>query len=418
MTNYDAIIEHLPKEGLLAKVIQISDISEICPRFRLFSFLGALGAVINRKIFIQRGSAKTFPILYPNPWVFLIAPQGKGKKSSALRIGSQILKALPDDMKPRMLSAKLTPEVLLKTLSTEITPEKGIPEHILKMTRKKATGVIISSELGTLLGKEKYLQGMAMLLTELYDCHDEWQSETIMRGTEKLYEVCLSIIAATTPDWMQTLLPKDAFEIGFMSRLVLIPLPRSWRPRVVPPDDKTIIAGIDKTFTEIVEEVIEIAHIKGEMVLHPETWEAYKKWYLNLVELPPGPQSEYLERKQDHAIRIAALLQLAQTQSLILEPNYYKLALDIMSAIEPEVMELINYISMEPRMRVVKKILAIIEFEKEVLESELMKEVWTMLSYPKEFDTVMELLVKSDQVRFNFDDGIPKYFYVSKKERK
>ena len=135
---YDAVTNFLPKEGLIGKLIEMTRDSEICPRFRFFSFIGALGAVVNRKVFVQRGSKRTFPTLYPNPWIFLIAPQGKGKKGTSLGIGRGILKALPPGLSSPILSAKLTPEVLVKNLSTDISAEKGIPEHLLKMTRKKA----------------------------------------------------------------------------------------------------------------------------------------------------------------------------------------------------------------------------------------------------------------------------------------
>jgi hypothetical protein len=213
-----------------------------------------------------------------------------------------------------------------------------------------------------------------------------------MRGDERLYEVCLSIIAASTPDWMQSLMPKDAFEIGFMSRMVLVPMPFNWRPRIIP------IPSSKELFKEVISEISVIEEITGEMTLSEDAWVEYKSWYLNLPDLPPGPQAEYLERKQDHALRIAILLQLAETGELNLEGKYFKQALQILTSIEPEVMDLINYISMEPRMRIVKKILQKVEFEGTVYESALLESVWTLLNRPGEFNEVMELLIKTKKV--------------------
>lgn len=390
--EYDAIVEHLPREGIISKYMELTQGGEVCPRFRFFTIAAAIGALVNRKVWLQRGSKETFPTLYPNPWVILIAPQGKGHKSSSIRVVRRMLEVLPSEKKPRIMSAKVTPEAFVKALSTSIINEQKVPEHMVQLIRKKAIGCLISSELGVLLGREKYLTGMAVLLTDLYDCPDIWNSETIMRGDERLYDVCLSLLAACTPDWMQTLLPKDAFEIGFMSRLVLVPLPRGWQVRKIP------YAASKALYDEIINEFIVLANIKGEMLLEDETWRTYKEWYLNLPNPPPGPRSEYLERKQDHILRIAMILQIAQTRKLILEPRFYTQALNILGSIEPEVMELIDYISMEPKMRIVKRILEKIEFEGEILEGELLTECLNKLSYIREFSEVMQLLLQTKQV--------------------
>lgn len=391
--EYDAIVEHLPTTGLIGKYMYLTGQGEVCPRFRFFTLIGTVGAILSRKVYIQRGSKETFPTLFPNPWVVLIAPQGKGHKSSSLRVGRKLLEALPPEKRPRMFSAKITPERLVQTLASSTKAEEGIDkEELIKIMRRKAQGCLISSELGVLLGKEKYLAGTVILLTDLYDCPDEWQSETITRGDEKLYEVCLNIMAASTPDWMQTLLPRDAFEIGFMSRLFLVPMPFGWRVRKIP---KPAPAGL---FDEIVGDLLELTDIKGEMLLPEQTWKKYEYWYLNLPELPPGPKAEYLERKQDHVLRLAMILQVIETRKLALEPEYFDLAMKIFTSIEPEVQDLVNYIAMEPRMRIVKRVMQKIEFEGEIVESELLNEVWSLLSRPHEFEEVILLLLKTKKI--------------------
>lgn len=409
--DYDAIETNLPTSGLIGKYMELTSVGQICPRYRFFVLMAVLGAVVNRKIYIQRGSKETFPALFLNPWVLLIGPQGKGNKSSTVRIGKNIMNALPKELHPSILSAKITPEAFVKALSTSTTAEASVSKELLHVVRRKAIGTLISTEFGVLLGREKYLTGMAILLTDLYDCPSEWTSETIMRKDEKLYDVCISIIAASTPDWMQRLLPKDAFEIGFMSRLVLVPLPKNWRVRKIPVQSDKIL------FDEVVDEVAEVARLQGEMILSLEAWEAYKEWYLNLPELPPGPQAEYLERKQDHVLRLAGLLQLAQTKELVLKAEFYELAIKLFDAIEPEVMELISYISMEPRMRIVKKILDKIEFEGEVLEHNLVADVMSLLARPSEFDDAVQFLIKAKKIQWNMSEKGVTYSTVKKEER-
>ncbi|MBT9169142.1 MAG: hypothetical protein DDT19_02496 [Syntrophomonadaceae bacterium] len=394
MTVIDSIAFALPKDELIGKFMELTDIGQTCPRYRFFVFIGILGAVVNRKVFIQRGSKETFPTLYLNPWIVLVGPQGRGNKTTSVNMGRKLLEALRPENQPRIFSSKVTPEALVKSLCSSSIAEKSIPDDILKLTRRKAIGTFIIPELGVLFGKEKYMSGLPMLLTELYDCGDTWSSETIMRSNEKLYDICFSMIAASTPDWMQKLLPKDAFEIGFMSRLMIIPLPRGWNIRKIP------MQSDKRLYNTVVESIDTIAKISGELVLSIEAWDEYQRWYLNLPEIPPGPKAEHLERKQDHVLRLAGLLQLAQTQSLVLEGKYFHKALEILNSIELEVMELIDFISMEPKMKIVKKILDLVEYWGEITESELLSEVWAFLSRPAEFEEVIQLLIRARRIEW------------------
>ncbi len=406
---YDAVTSVLPTTGLIGKFMELTDVGQICPRYRFFVLMAVLGSIVNRKVFIQRGSRETFPPLYMNPWIVLLGPQGRGNKTSAVNLGRRLLEALPEEYKPRIFSSRITVEALIKSLSSLPTVE-NLPDSVMRLARKKAIGTFIITELGVLFGREKYLSGLPMVLTELYDCHDEWASETVMRGNEKLYEVCLTMLAASTPDWMQKLLPKDAFEIGFMSRLILVPLPKNWLLRRIP------LESNKQLYNEILDELVDLAKVEGEMVLTIDAWDAYRDWYFDLPVVPPGPMAEYMERKQDHVLKIAGLLQLAQTRSKTLTSEYFHLALSILDSIEPDVEDLISYISTEPKMKIVKKILELITFNKEMMESDLISEVWSFLSTPREFEEVIQLLIRMRKIEWAQKDGMIVYRWRDSKE--
>ena len=101
----DSITPFLPKKGFFRLYHEFTGYGEICPRYNFFVALSTLGAVMKRKIYLQRGSSTTFPTLFPNPWILLVGPQGRGKKSSALRIGRELLSKLPENIKPTILSS-------------------------------------------------------------------------------------------------------------------------------------------------------------------------------------------------------------------------------------------------------------------------------------------------------------------------
>ena len=392
----DKIEEVLPQEGTLAKFVKYTGGTEICPRFRFFAMAAAIGAILRRKVSFQRSTYNLFPTLYPNLWVILVAPQGRGHKSSALRMAKTFLDKLPLEHQPTTLASKLTPEALIKSLASQtITAEmaEGVDPNLIKILKKKAQGLIYSSELGVFLGKEKYNQGMIALLTDLYDCPDAWTSETIMRGDQMLYEVCISVMGASTPDWMQTMLPSDTFKGGFMSRLLLIAFPEGWNKRIAdpPPPDEQL-------GKEILNDLIGIAKMNGQMKWTKEGKEFFEDWYMNLPEEIPGPRAAYLERKQDHMLRLAMIIEASITQKLVLRKESIELSLSILNSIEPETLKMIDYIATEPRMRIIQRVSEIMESQKEMAESELLAHVWKDLGRAGEFAEVVQLMLKAKMI--------------------
>lgn len=408
----DSILPYIPDKGLFRLYHEYTQGNEICPRFRLFSFAAAMGALIRRKVWFQRSSYNMFPTLFPNLWIILVAPQGRGHKSASLSIARKMIQRLPENLQPRMLASKLTPEALVKSLAAQsLTAEiiKGLDSTSLMILKKPAQALLYSSELGVLLGKEKYNQGMIALLTDLYDTPNEWQSETVMRGDQRLYDVCLSIMGASTPDWMQTMLPTDAFKGGFMSRLLLVGYPETWYCRIADPKPPCEELG-----EEIVAKLNEIAHFESEIKWEPQARDFFNDWYISLEEPEPGPKAAYLERKQDQLLRLSILVQMSYGPSSVLTRNALEGAFNIMNSIEPDSLRMVEYIAVEPRMRVVQRVLELLEAREVISEGDLLSEIWRYLTRPQEFDEIIHMLLKTKRVELTLTGVETAYRFIKK----
>lgn len=394
MATFDAIEEFLPTSGMLELYLRFTQGNEICPRFRFFSIIAATGAILKRKVWHQRSSYDLLPTTYPNPWIILVAPQGVGHKSAALRQAKKLVEALETELQPKTMSNKLTPEVLVKNLATQILPDVKLTEEQTKFLKRPAQALLFSSELGTLLGKQKYNEGMIALLTDLYDCHNEWSSDTVMRGNQCMYDICLSIMAGSTPDWMQTMLPPDAFKGGFMSRLLLIGFPENWRKRIADP-----APGDQLLKEELLANLTRIAKLEGEIKWTPEAKSFFSYWYNNLEEPPFGPIAAYLERKQDHLLRLAIIMEVAKSDELVLHKETLEQALNILSVIEKDTFKMLEIVTLEPKMRPIQTILDYLQVEKEAPESEVIKQCWKQLNRPSEFSDMIQLLLKTKMVQ-------------------
>ncbi len=394
----DKIMRVYPQTGFLWNYYLLHSGGEICPRFHLFSSAAAMGAVINRRVWFQRGSESTFPPLYPNLWIVLVAPQGEGHKSTSLDKSRKHMVGLDPIFQPRILSSKLTPEVLIKTLASQVVSTGQIPRGVNpEFLRESAIAVLLSSELGVLLDKKKYNEGFIPLITDLYDCPDEWSSETIMRGDQRLYNVCLTFMAASTPDWLQSMLPHDAFKGGFMSRLLLVTQPEDWNKLVHnPPKTSKELVAI------VLKDLERFAKLRGEMVWSPSAEDFFANWYYQTKQnrKQSGPASAYLERKQNHLLKLAMLLQINDTEDeLIIFVEALETALAILDIVEEETLDIIDFIATEPKMRTVQTILATLRKYKLLPESELIRLVWRFMAHPREFDDSIQILMRSKEIK-------------------
>ena len=394
------IFEHCKEYPFFQLYYELDKHGETCPRFNFFSALSMLGSTIGRKVSLQRGSPDAFPTLYPNPWVMLVAPQGTGHKSSSLRMAKWYLMQLPEYARPRFFAAKITPEALVRVLATQVVAptlvKSSIPQNIL---RPSSTGLIISSELGVFLGKEKYNTGMVGLLTDLYDCHDEWSSDTIMRGDQRLYNVCLSAMGATTPDWMQDMLPIDLLKGGFLSRWLIIAMPPNWSRRVGSPP-----ASPDQVVEQIKEELLTISQIQGKVSWGKGAQEFFNEWYESSMPDPRvNPIMAYFERKQDHLLKTAILLQITKTyEKLVLEKESLETALKILDSVQKDTIKLLEFILTSPKMRGAHVILDLLRKYKRISESKLLQLCWNYLNHPREFEEFMMLLFKATLVKVDY----------------
>lgn len=387
----DAIEKYIPNTRYFEAYMQYTDGTEVCPRFRFFVAATIYGAVVNRKVWFQRGTPGVFPKLFPNLWTVLVAPQGTGKKTSALNTGRMLLLSLPLDIRPKFLASKITPEAIVNSLATHVPlPEvkiKGVSQDIYK---KDAIAVVYSSELGVLLGKERYNTGLINLLTDLYDCHDEWSSETVSRGHLKLFNICLTFLAAATPDWLQSLLPKDAFKTGFMSRFLWVVLPRGWDVKVANPP------AVDEGWKDvIVEELIKASEYKGEFTWTEAAERRFAEWYesIDFTSLP-GVVAAAFERMQVHLLRLAMIIRMTKG-GLVLEEEDIQQTIDILDSIFPESSAILEYIATEPGVRPAVRVLEELRRNPVMKEEELIRRVWRSLPRASEWSASIGLLLRS-----------------------
>lgn len=294
----------LPQSGLLRQYVDYTSRSEAPLAYHVFSFLCAVGSVLNRRVWFDMGYYR----LYPTLGIIILGPSGI-KKTSAANIAVDILQKLG---LVKVYSEKLTPEALIDAMKGD-----------------NAVGLIYAPEMAVFLNKQQYNEGLVQLITRFMDCPDVWESGTIGRGKSVIRNIAISSIMCSTPDWFVSSTPSDSFGGGFVARNLLVVQTSSARCEPIPDP------GDSKLRDVIGDSLAGLHALEGQVVFDRYAWNTYDDWYRGVHQDEiKHPSHEllatYHNRKPDHLKRIAICLHFAEHQSFELCRECFEMAISLL----------------------------------------------------------------------------------------
>jgi hypothetical protein len=172
--------------------------------FHVAGGLAAMAGAIGSNIFWRGGGHRE---QWPNLYVLLLAPSGVFRKSTSVDL-------------PTYPLANAVPGIILD--------REFSPEQFIRNLADHPTSVLKESEFGSLLERMKssYMQGMKQRLTDLFDCQDSY--DRVIRGATgggeriRIIRPALTILAASTLDWLVESLTETDMRSGFMPRFLFI----------------------------------------------------------------------------------------------------------------------------------------------------------------------------------------------------
>lgn len=382
----DSLRDVVPKHGWLNDYYTIVKPTELSPRFAMLSAISMIGGLINNKVSWTRVQGLFAPI-YPNPWIILVGPAGRGHKTSALGMVERLMRSLPRNKQPKILSESITPKALVHALTVPEVPGKA------HLQPKDAIGTLYAPELAVFLGREHYNAGMVTLLTRLYDCPEVWSDDTISRGLLPLRNVCISVIGGTVPRWFSTRMPEEAFSGGPMSRFILVILPRDYDPRIWEPDSPE-----PSKLTKLRNDLEIFTELSGKITLTDEA----RRWIADWYEHSPSSSDEelldaYYARKPEQMIRLAALMEICEHGAVVdVGLNALKQSLQWMDILEHELLNFLETKTFTPKTESAQRILDIMrkpQFKGKISRTSLVQKAFRYLpGKTDEFDQTIRWL--------------------------
>lgn len=307
----------------IAGFLKYTDNTEPPRLFREWTAVGCIAAALQRKCWFQFDEDLIF---YPNFYIVLVGPPGKARKGTAMKPGQRLLRKLG----VKLSSEATTRESLIRELNesgqSEITTDGEILTH--------SSLTVFSKELTVFLGYNN--TQLIMDLTDWYDCDSHWTYRTKGQGTDEINGVWVNIIGATTPELIQSSLPRDAIGGGLASRMIFVYEPD--KEKMVPLPFKS---AQEKTLNEQLEHDLEDIHtMQGQFQVSNESpgfLDTYAKWYVEQHDKPPfkDPNLDgYMERRPTHLLKLAQVMAASESSDLFLRRKHLERAADLLHRTE------------------------------------------------------------------------------------
>lgn len=285
--------------------------------YRRWTAIFLVGAALERKAWITTAKG----VLYANQFIFLIGPAGVGKS---------LCTALSYDL----LSEIRTPETPIFIAPTSVT-KASLADAINKAERRIVklnenppitafnSLQVISNELGVFL--PAWDGDFMSTLTDLWDNGRYHETRRTSKIEINIPKAQINILSATTPAYLNSLLPEGAWEFGFMSRVINI-----YSGETAYTD---IFAELDHDgagYKSLGHDLTDIYNIWGEFTITDEVKEAINAWARSgFNPRPDHPKlTHYSTRRLAHLLKLCIVACAAASSDRAITLEHYAEALD------------------------------------------------------------------------------------------
>jgi len=189
----------LPQDSWFRDWMAIWPTAESSKSFLLFSAMAMLGACLGRRVWLDQDIHQVRPMIN----LLLIGPSGIGK-SSAVKIAKRLLPFVSEMERPQFFEGGSTKEKLHEDLAVQ------------------PKAIIFASELAAFFSKEKYKENLIPYVTQLLDYEDVIELRSKSGGIVPVHYPAVSILGASTLEWLQDQLPDSAVSGGFLARFLIL----------------------------------------------------------------------------------------------------------------------------------------------------------------------------------------------------
>ena len=279
--------------------------------YRRWGAITALSGLLERRVWVVTAGREA----YPNLYVLLVGPPGVGK-SEVLREVQRVWKAavdLPGGRRLHVAPDNMTKAALIKVLSKAATRMVLSDVELIEYHSLN----VVSSEFSVFF--PAYDKEFMSVLTQLYDCLDEYHEERIHSGETRIPNPQLHLIGGTTPGFLSSTFPDQAWTMGFSSRLILIYAGEPVRVSLFSNGG----GRPQGLWNDLAHDAKLIAQLYGRLIWSPDAAEFLEDW--NAKGCQPAPThprlTTYNTRRILQVLKLTIIACISRTSKMVILPD-------------------------------------------------------------------------------------------------
>ena len=289
--------------------------------FKVWSAISIIGGMLERRVWTDVGVRP----IYPNMFVLLVAPPGTGK-SIPINLVSRIWRETSEGtlhVAPNNLTKPAFLDAIEKSTRQYTNPYTGELEIYHSL-------LVASPEFGNFMPAHD--TDFLNVLNTMYDAEDSYGEARRASKDVKIAKPVVTIIGGTQPDYLASLLPEEAWGMGFTSRLVMIY--SGERTKVSLTRNKTQSSDAVSSYAK---KLAPILKLDGMAEWTDEAWEALNHWYIEEDEEPKPTHPRlrhYCTRRMITLCKLSTIVAVAETMELKIRAEHFAKARQILEEAE------------------------------------------------------------------------------------
>lgn len=372
--------------------------------FQRWSVLTALGAALERNVWISHGSNR----VYPNMYTMLVGPSSS-RKSSAIK---SIYKRLKRAGFSKTFAGATSPEKFLEDLHVGYdTINAGGAEALLATGGGSVNSVLVVASEAITFFKTNYVS-MITQMTDLWDNLDSVTTSTKKSGMALVKKPTVSVLAGTTTPQLTNMFPPEILGQGILSRMLLIYSHGSGRKFTFP---EPISAEDEQS---IVDAMRLIMGRRGEFTITSAGANILDKIYKGWKPIKDGRFDSYTGRRLDHVLKLSLLYAVMDLdlKNNVIDVKHIIKANTTLTYAECHMIDALGEFGSTQSSALTNSIMTVVKAHKGgIQQDQVMGAVHTEYAQPKEvLGAIVKLQTagKIDMVTRPDDHGVMKrYFY-------
>lgn len=370
-----------------------TDVSEAPLTFDLWTGVASIAGALRRQVCIDEIKFKIFPNFY----IFFVAPPGVATKSTTVGVGMKLLRQVdgiimgPSSMTWQGLTRGLQNAQQLYVVSD---PSVTDPLAMERMAQSAITCEV--SELGTFLDMRD--GSLVSVLIDLWDGREvPWERWLSTKDDTKIENPLISIVGSTTPSWLEENFGEGTIGGGFTSRIVFVygEAKRRYIPYI---SDLVEVEGQSSTEKALVHDLREIAKLKGKFTITRDARNFVGEWYHNHwseggvnreVHLKDPRFAGYCARKFVHLHKLAMIMSVSRSDKLEIAYEDIVKAFWMLTGVEGDMAQVLNNLGKVASSKHMDILLSVLRVRGKSIKQDLWRACMNSMS-SKEFHEALE----------------------------